>query len=311
MTALTFVLMYHRICELDAQSACWFARGTAVTPARFEAQMAWLRARARIVTLADALGSCDDSAPRCVVTFDDSYRDALVAVGIDIPITVFAVAEHSGDAREPLWFDRYYDILHRARRRRGVPFAALSLQSNESAPAIDEDLRWWVRGPLKERLQDLAPSARLLALAALAEVLDADGRTSASDLYLTHEELRRLADGGHCVGGHGATHTRLTQLDDEALQRELRASRRMVEAVAPTSMPPFCYPDGAYDARVVAATEAAGFGAGCTVEVGTLCDAPHVFAIPRLLMRNVLPEAPGWPAEFGMLLPRQPREALR
>jgi hypothetical protein len=79
MSGEVFVLMYHRVCELNAQTACWFARGTAVTPAHFEAQMAWLRARARFVTLAEALAPDGESnpGPRCVVTFDDGYRLAL------------------------------------------------------------------------------------------------------------------------------------------------------------------------------------------------------------------------------------------
>lgn len=298
-----FVLMYHRVCERQAQTACWFERGTAVTPAHFEAHMSWLRPRVRFVTLDEALDTreANDAIPRCVVSFDDGYRDALLATRMNIPVTVFAVANHTGAASEPLWFDRYYDILHRARRRSGVPFAALSLQSVGNAPPIDDDLRWWVRGPLKERLQSLPDAQRGQVLDALAKALDAKGRTTPHELYLTCSELRDLSAAGHCIGGHGATHTRLTLLDDDALVRELAASQDLLGVVAPSRRPVFCYPDGAHDARVDDATRRVGFVAACTVEKGIMRGATNVFAIPRLLMRDGLPTSSGWPAEFGML----------
>ena len=53
MTAL--VLMYHRVCASNAGTACYFARGTAVTPGAFLRHMDWLGERLRIVSLPDAL----------------------------------------------------------------------------------------------------------------------------------------------------------------------------------------------------------------------------------------------------------------
>lgn len=92
---------------------------------------------------------------------DDCYCDALIATRMGVSVTVFAVAQHTGDTLEPLWFERYYAILHRARRRSGVPIGELSLQGAESAPSIDDDLQWWVRGPLKDRLQTVPDAARV------------------------------------------------------------------------------------------------------------------------------------------------------
>ncbi len=241
------------------------------------------------------------STPRCVVTFDDGYRDALVATRLGVPVTVFAVAAHTGDASEPLWFDRYYDVLHRARRRDGVSLCELSLKGTARAPSIDEDLRWWVRGPLKEHLQTLHDTERTHALDALAKALDVDGCTTASELYLTRSELRELSLAGHVVGGHGETHTRLTQLDDHALSQELLASQALLDEVAPARMRLFCYPDGAHDARVDEAKRRAGFVAACTVETGAFVGTTNTFAIPRMLMRDVLPGDSRWPLELASL----------
>lgn len=303
MNGDVFVLMYHRVCERNPHTACWFERGTAVTPASFEAQMNWLRPRVRFVTLDEALfeGAYESAAPRCVVSFDDGYRDALVAAHMNVPVTIFAVANHLGDSAEPLWFDRYYDILHRARRRGGVRSVDLGMPCEGDAPAIDTDLRWWVRGPLKEHLQRLPHAERARALHEVSETLEVDGCTSARDFYLSLSELRMLSAEGHRVGGHGATHTRLPLLDDDALAQELAASQALLDAVA--SAPPrlFCYPDGAHDARVLAATRRTGFFAACTVERGIWRRETNALEIPRVLMRDVLPGTARWPVEFSTL----------
>lgn len=283
----TFVLMYHRVCERGPATGCWFERGTAVTPANFTTQIADLRRWGRIVSLEEIVAEPAAPGRRCALTFDDGYRDALLAAELGVPITVFAVANHTGDAAEPLWFDRYYDIAHRARRRRGVRGSELGLLGVEVAPPIDEDLRWWVRGPLKEKFQAMAPASRPLALGELAEVLQAGGCMAPPELYLTRSELGRLAAAGHAVGGHGATHTRLTLLDDVSLTAELRASRELVDDLAPGRPRLFCYPDGACDERVLAAVREAGFVGACTVERGPPSESRGIVVLPRMLARDV------------------------
>ncbi len=309
MTAPTFVLMYHRVCPLLPQTACWHARGTAVTPEVFRAQVAWIRERARLLTLEEWVHEAhrDGATARCVVTFDDGYRDVDAAVQLGIPVTVFPVARHTGGSPELLWFDRYYDLLHRARRRSGVTLQVLGLDSVEPAPPIDEALSWWVRGALKERLQGMSHSSRRRALERLADVLDAYGETRSDELYLSVDELRTLRQSGHAVGGHGATHTRLTQLEDESLAGELAESMSLLTCVGVGGVRTFCYPDGAHDPRVMAAVTRAGFSGACTVVSGVASSSTDLRAIPRLLMRNVTPRAEGWPPLLQATLDRHPR----
>jgi len=311
VSAPTFVLMYHRVCPLTSDTACWHARGTAITPDVFRAQIAWVRARARLLTLQEWVREAhrDDATARCVVTFDDGYRDVEAAVQLGIPVTVFPVAQHTGGSPELLWFDRYYVLLHRARRRAGVTLRALDLDGIEPAPPIDEALTWWVRGALKEQLQGMSHASRRRALDRLADVLDAYGETRSDELYLSVEELRTLSRNGHCVGGHGATHTRLTQLEDESLAGELAASMSLLTRVGVGGVRTFCYPDGAHDPRVMAAVTRAGFSGACTVVSGVAASTTDLRAIPRLLMRNVMPGAEGWPTMLETMLERRQRDS--
>jgi peptidoglycan/xylan/chitin deacetylase (PgdA/CDA1 family) len=287
------VLMYHRICERTPRTTCYFARGTAVTPARFREQLAWLRRRFEVVP--------PDGAMRpggVALTFDDGYRDVL---DFDLPPSaLFPIADHHADSRAAAWVDAYYALLHGARVRRPAirqVWAVLG-RPEALAPALDEDLRWWVRGPLKEALQTALPVARDEALGVLERTLDAEPADPAA-LYLSIAELRALRAAGHVVGGHGATHRRLTLVSDGELDDELRRNQALLDEIGAGAERPFCYPDGAHDERVRRAVAAAGFTVAFTVEAGRVSTGTDRFRLPRLHVRDVSPDSDEWLAPLA------------
>jgi peptidoglycan/xylan/chitin deacetylase (PgdA/CDA1 family) len=72
-------------------------------------------------------------------------------------------------------------------------------------------------------------------------------------------ELRMLADAGWEIGSHTATHPHLTQIDDATLRTELTRSKMACEQGLGRPCASIAYPYGDVDARVVAATAAAGY----------------------------------------------------
>jgi peptidoglycan/xylan/chitin deacetylase (PgdA/CDA1 family) len=78
------------------------------------------------------------------------------------------------------------------------------------------------------------------------------------------DELRALRDAGWELGSHTCSHPHLTRIDDEALTHELVTSREACERELGgcTSL---AYPYGDVDARVVAATRAAGYVAAAAL----------------------------------------------
>ena len=72
-------------------------------------------------------------------------------------------------------------------------------------------------------------------------------------------ELRALAEAGWEVGSHTRSHPRLTQVGDEQLAAELEESRAACEEGLGRACPSIAYPYGDVDARVIAATRAAGY----------------------------------------------------
>jgi peptidoglycan/xylan/chitin deacetylase (PgdA/CDA1 family) len=97
---------------------------------------------------------------------------------------------------------------------------------------------------------------------------------------MTWAELDRLASAGWEIGSHSCSHPRLTELDDAALDHELRASRARVEAELQRPCTSLAYPYGDWDQRVAAAAAAAGYRAACTLPESL--HRPSALAWPRV-----------------------------
>lgn len=298
------ILMYHRVCGRGDDTACYFARGTAVTPENFAIQMAFLAENTDVVSLqrlTDTKVNRLGDRPVVVLTFDDGYADVHdrvwpVCDRLGLPFSVFPIAGHTAESSTLCWVDWYYAILHRAQRRGGVDLGPIVSDSAWHAPAIDDDVRWWVRGPVKEKLHGASPSRRTRFLHALATTLaaDVDGRLLSSQLYLGHDELRSMAAAGVVVGGHGVHHVRLRDCDPQERDAEIEGSRKLLDAIAPQRPYWFCYPDGSHDELVASRVAAAGFVGALTVEPGHVHPKTSRLALPRFLVRDAPPTVPGW-----------------
>jgi peptidoglycan/xylan/chitin deacetylase (PgdA/CDA1 family) len=92
------------------------------------------------------------------------------------------------------------------------------------------------------------------------------GGPHASELgCLSWAQLADLERDGWEVGSHTHTHPHLTQIDDGALERELRVSRERIGERLGAPCESIAYPYGDFDERVVAAAERAGYTYGATL----------------------------------------------
>ena len=76
---------------------------------------------------------------------------------------------------------------------------------------------------------------------------------------MTDWQIRSLAERGHEIGGHTNLHPDLTLADDARLWNEVSSNRWRLQEISGSPVDFFAYPYGAYDARVMAAVEAAGY----------------------------------------------------
>lgn len=283
------ILMYHRICPRTPATECYFARGTAVTPEAFRAQMLWLRERSSFRTVGELAMRPQEPGPIVALTFDDGYQDVLdhalpVCRELGVRATAYLSACTIEVPARPLWFDRYYAAAAGITATGIWPSAALEIVTAEiGEPPRSPDLRWWVRGPLKEKLKALDRPRRFELLSTLAPTADS---AVPMPSYLDRAGIDVLVKHGWEVGGHGATHERLCALDDQELTAEMAASASMLQGLHLDGPWSFAYPDGDVDERVAATVRRAGFVAAVTVQEGWVEPTTSPHRLPRLLGRG-------------------------
>ena len=76
-------------------------------------------------------------------------------------------------------------------------------------------------------------------------------RDAAPRLALTWDDLRRLAQQGHTIGGHGHTHADMPRCGDGELRAELERAGALIRLRLGLSTEHVSYPWGQYDARTI------------------------------------------------------------
>lgn len=103
--------------------------------------------------------------------------------------------------------------------------------------------------------------------------------------FLTPKELRELSMlPGVSIGSHGATHTRLTKLNESELRDELISSKRYLEDITSKEVIAVSYPHGAVDSNVKDAAMLAGYKIGACSRF----DINNEFRDPLLLCRTTI-----------------------
>jgi peptidoglycan/xylan/chitin deacetylase (PgdA/CDA1 family) len=102
---------------------------------------------------------------------------------------------------------------------------------------------------------------------------------------MSEDEVRSIKAQGISLGSHTATHAKLTLLDHEDLQRQLRDSHDALTNLG-ESFYSFSYPWGQWTRQIVDAVKAAGYE--CAVAVGeqTRLTAANAYLLPRITMRR-------------------------
>jgi Polysaccharide deacetylase len=77
--------------------------------------------------------------------------------------------------------------------------------------------------------------------------------------YMGWPQVRSLMNAGHIVGTHGWSHALLTHCSAKELDRELNASRKLLEDKLGISVTTMSLPGGRYNRRVLAACQEAGY----------------------------------------------------
>ncbi len=97
---------------------------------------------------------------------------------------------------------------------------------------------------------------------------------------LSRDEVLSLQDAGVSIGSHSYSHRILPELSEDECERDLRASRELLEDVTGRAVPFVAYPRGLHDAKVRRATARAGFRNAFTLPEDREPVGAH--AVPRV-----------------------------
>lgn len=224
--------------------------GTPEYPAgTFRRQLQFLRRIFRLVSLAEVLGpdgAAHDSRPKLALTFDDGLKNNFSAAypilrELQVPATFF-VCPGLVETGRWLWNHECRARLSRLSDSQRLEFAAsLGLESAQ-IEAIVRKLKY-------------LPNAERLAAEKELRLLTPDFVPTESERLeydmMTWNDLKSLDRNVVAVGGHSSHHEILTRLEPNHLEREVGGCKAWIERELDVPVRQFCYPDGAYDERVL------------------------------------------------------------
>ena len=230
--------------------------------------------------IADTLAH--DSVPKRAklgLTFDDGYRNnitcaAPILIRKDSP-AVFYLSTGNIVSRAPMWIDRLDFVLQKLK----LPEIEIKLQEQvfkitlTPRSRFEEDYLYFRRS-IKNlysddcvMLSDIAAEASRLEHLAGASLLDSITDDPVAEM-MTADEAKGKYD-KITFGSHTVTHVRLDRVPDELLLSELRESKSWIEGIAREQCPHFCYPNGDFNRRSIAAVAECGYKTAVTTIAGS------------------------------------------
>lgn len=254
--------------------------GTPEYPAEvFRAQLRLLTRVFQIVPLEQVLQarvSGRDSRPKLALTFDDGLRNNLTVVypilrEFSAPATFFVCPGLLETGRWPWNLECRARLSRMSAGQRRPITEALGLGSGdiEAVVAKLKRIPYGERVAVEQQVRQATP-----------DFAPTDGERLEYDM-MTWKELKSLDPTLVTIGGHSLNHEILTQLEPEHLEREIGECRVWLERELMRPVRHFCYPDGAYDTRVLECA-ARHFDTAVTTEKDWVPRQPSVHRLPRI-----------------------------
>jgi peptidoglycan/xylan/chitin deacetylase (PgdA/CDA1 family) len=251
-----------------------------VTAPTFDRQLAFFKEHFDIIPLSSLLANGNAHGPsvrpRCVITFDDGWRDNYdVAFPIlrhhDVPATIFVTTDFIGTDRA-FWHTELIYVLTHAELPRFLG---------------REGMFRAYPGPVRRHLERLARIGRVASAHDVDPVIETVKAMCDDDaiegliqeltraarlprppfperkLFLDWDQVREMAAAGIEIGSHGCSHRILTRLAPEEASEELLRSRADIERHLGRTVQHFAFPDEAANSALLTAAAAAGYQSAC------------------------------------------------
>lgn len=247
----------------------------------------WLRDWCNVLPLDRALMLLrSGELPRraAAITFDDGYRDNHdVALPIlrshGMTATFFVATGYLDDGC--MWNDLVIETIRHTRAGH-VDIDEAGFGWTGRLPLTSVEQRRAALSFVIPRVKYLSPDERSRLAESLARQL---GAPLPSNLMLTRNQVRRLADAGMQIGAHTVTHPILAKCGENEVVRELVGSREALQDIVQRPVLGFAYPNGVpgldVSEREARLTRESGFDYAVTTQWGHATRRSDPFMLPR------------------------------
>lgn len=278
----TTILCYHTLRPSSETIDAW----TVLVLDDFEAQLKFLRQNYEIVGLDDALERRGQAGPpRLVLTFDDgewgNHAHLLPVIEEQkVPVMIYVATQQIATGT-PYWFDRVMNVLQvNAPIQIDLKIAGHSQWQIGATPGKN---RYDQIGAILESIK-LEPEADRDRLADLVEAQAGTQSQSFAPLRpMTVEELQQLA--AHplvTIGAHSHGHELLDKIPLAEASRSIARSKAWLEETVRQDIRHFAYPNGNYNAALMAEIARLGFHSATILEERLVTPSDALFALPRI-----------------------------
>ena len=229
---------------------------------------------------------------------DFGQRLFLRLIGKRTPGTCVVLRYHGIPVEQRAAFARQMDILCAiATPIRADNTVALAESQHHVALTFDDGLTSFTENALPELEKRNIPAV-VFAVAGRLGMVPAWGRYSPEELpeekMLTGEQLQNLS-GKVLIGSHTITHPMVTALDEAEAKREIRDSRRHLEALLRCRVTMFSFPYGAFTEDLLTYCGKAGYERVFSMMPVLAFSNPREFVTGRVSV-----EPTDWPVEFRL-----------
>jgi peptidoglycan/xylan/chitin deacetylase (PgdA/CDA1 family) len=210
------------------------------------------------------------------LTFDDGLRNNLTVLypilqRVETPATFFIVPD-AVEKKEWIWT---HDTRERLASLSEVDCYVFAGELHAPTSECFEIIHWMKTLPNQQRLE-IQERIRVRT----KNFVPTPTQHHKYDL-MDWDELQSLDPRLITIGSHSMTHPILSNISEDEVNREIGESRQMLEQHLQRPVEYFCYPNGNYDEKTVAAVRKT-YSAAIAVKSNTVMPGQDVYRLPRI-----------------------------
>ena len=276
------VIGLHRVLSDEQKRRANSLEGIVMRERTFARLLEYLARHFTVISLDAFLDGGREAAskPRCLLTFDDGWRDNYTTAlpwlkKHRMPAVIFAVTGFI-EERKTFWVERLRRVWRDPERQAKLRTALASSSEGRLASASFEEI--------VEHLKHLPAQNRERFLASwVSGARIEDGNP---DEMFTWDEAAGLQKEGVDIEAHTVSHPLLIYEDDQTVSHELTDSKRTLEERLKKRVRAFAYPNGTWDERVRRQVKVAGFECAFTVARGWYRRGEDAYTIRRIMLHE-------------------------